>query len=299
MRHVVLGMGGVGGLLGAALGAAGEDVRFVARPSTVAGYPGTVELDSAVLGRLRAVIPATASLDPAAAPDVVWVTVKATGLQEALELLPPGVVGDALVLPLLNGIDHVELLRGRYPRVAAATIRVESERVGPGRIRQPSQFVRVEIAPVPGPGAGRPSGTPDGVVALLQQAGIEARLRPDETSMLWSKLVFLAPMALATSAFDAAVGQVRERPEFLGCQAEAVAVAQADGADVDAASLRAATTAAPGGMRSSMQKDVDHGREPELDAIAGPILRRGASRAIATPHTEDLVRRIRARIAGA
>jgi 2-dehydropantoate 2-reductase len=283
MRHAVLGAGGIGGLVGGALARAGGDVLLLLRPESVAAYGGRLAVESPVLGDFEVEVPAASSLDGDV--DVLWVTPKATQLEPALALAPPDAVGEALVVPLLNGVDHVALLRGRHPNVVAGTIRAESERVAPGRIRHSSPFLRVELA-----GA-------EAVAAELVAAGVDCAVRDDELSMLWDKLAFLAPMALATTALDAPLGGVRDDPRYLAAQAETLAVAAAEGATVDEAALRALQAVAKDGMRSSMQKDVAAGREPELDAIAGPVLRGGARHGIPVPGTAELARLVAERSA--
>lgn len=278
MRHAFLGAGGIGGLLAAALARSGASTVVLLRAATGAAYPGRFVVQSAVLGHFEADVPATPLLEDEV--DVVWVAVKATGLDDALALAPPERVGDATVIPLLNGIDHVDVLRARYRRVVPGAIRVESERVPPATIVQSSPFMRVELAGAPG------------AAADLRAAGIECTIRDDERSLLWEKLAFLAPVALATTALDVPIGAVREDARFAACREEALAVARAEGATIDEAALVSLHDRAPNGMRSSMQKDVEAGREPELDAIAGPILRGGARHDIpvqATRKLSDLV----------
>jgi 2-dehydropantoate 2-reductase len=283
MRHAFVGAGGIGGLLAAALVRGGSDVLLVLRPETLAHYAGRLSVESAMLGDFEVDVPAASTLDRDV--DFVWVATKATQLEPALALAPHDRVGTAVVIPLLNGIDHVALLRERYANVVAGAIRVESERISPGRIRQTSPFLSVELA-----GA-------EPAAAELRRADIYCRTRDDELSLLWDKLAFLAPVALATSALDAPLGAVRDDPRYRGCQNEVLAVARAEGAWVDEVALRALQESAPGEVRSSMQKDVAAGREPELDAIAGPVLRGGERHAIAVPATAELVRLVRARAA--
>jgi 2-dehydropantoate 2-reductase len=155
-------------------------------------------------------------------------------------------------------------------------MRVESERVAPGHIRQTSPFIRVEL-----------SGGQD-IVDLLASAGVDARLGPDAASILWQKLAFLAPVALSTTAYDENLGETRRRADFRACQVETIAVAQAEGATIDLPALEALTSGVPAGMRSSMQKDAAKGLPLELDAIAGPIIRGGVRHQIATSATERL-----------
>jgi 2-dehydropantoate 2-reductase len=281
MRHAVLGGGGVGGLLAGAFARSGEEVVLLLRPESLERYPGRITVESVVLGDFAVAVPAVATLDREV--DAVWVATKATQLEPALRLAPAERVGDALVVPLLNGVDHVARLRGDYPRVVAAAIQVESERLPSMVVRQRSPFLRIEIA------------ITGDVPAALRRAGIECVTRDDELSLLWGKLVFLAPIALATSALDTPVGGVRGDERFRRCCSEALAVAEAEGARIDRERVGAVLDRVPDDMRSSMQKDVEAARPPELDAIAGPIVRGGARHGIATPATEQLAALVRAR----
>lgn len=282
MRHAVLGGGGIGGLIAAALRRSGVEVVLLLRPESVARYGGRLAVQSVVLGDFEVELPAEAGLSSGV--DVLWVATKATQLEDALTFAPTGVVGEALVVPLLNGVEHLEMLRSRYRNVVAAAIRVESERAAAGLIRQKSPFLRVDVV-----GA-------EPVQAALRAAGIECCSRDDEKTLLWEKLVFLAPIALATTAFDAPLGSVRADPVFAGCRAEAASASAAAGATVEIESVRALHDAAPAEMRSSMQKDVAAGREPELAAIAGPIVRAGREHGFPTPSTTALSAQINARL---
>jgi 2-dehydropantoate 2-reductase len=129
----------------------------------------------------------------------------------------------------------------------------------------------------------------------VSAAGIECVIGADETTLLWQKLAFLAPLALATTAAAGPLGVVRHGVLYKQAQAEVLAVARAQGALIDLAALETQRAAAPDTMRSSMQHDVEHGRCPELDAIAGPVLRAGREHGLATPAVEDLVGQVRAR----
>jgi 2-dehydropantoate 2-reductase len=283
MRHAVLGVGGIGGLLAGALVRSGADVVLLLRPETLDRYTGRLAVESVVLGNFAAEVRAVPLLDFAI--DVLWVATKATQLEAAMSLAPPDHVGEATVISFLNGIDHVWLLRTRYANVTAGAIRVESERVSPMLFRQSSPFLRVELA-----GA-------EAAQTQLREAGIECLGRSDEISLLWDKLAFLAPVALTTAALDVPLGAARQDPRFLGSAEEALAVARAEGAVFDADAIRALQEDAPEGMRSSMQKDVAAGREPELDAIAGPIIRRGHHHRTPVTSTQDLAGLVNTRVA--
>jgi 2-dehydropantoate 2-reductase len=281
MRHAVLGAGGIGGLVAGALARSGAEVVLLLRPETLKRFEGRLKVESVVLGEFEVEVAAVPALEERV--DALWVATKATQLETALSLASADRVGESVVVPLLNGVDHVALLRSRYANVVAATIRVESERVGPWLLRQSSPFLRVEMA-----GA-------DVLQEALRDAGVECRGRDDELSLLWDKLVFLAPVALATTARDASLGDVRDDDLFIGCREEAIAAARAQGALIDDATTRSLHEQAPAEMRSSMQKDVAAGREPELDAIAGPVIRAGLRHGFPTASTSRLAAEIQTR----
>ncbi len=283
MRHAILGAGGVGGLIGACLAHAGASVTLVVRREALDQHPRQLRLESA-FGNFEVDVTVVAEVPPV---DVLWITVKATQVEPALTALrnPDGV---RAIVPLLNGIDHVALLRARCgsSRVIPATIAGETERVGPGHIVHRSPFARLNVL-----SAGRAllAGTLD----QLQKIGFTCGFVDDEPTLMWGKLVFLAPFALSTTAADKTVGEIFADPQWrsLGeaCVREACAVAVAEGAKVDAEKVLAGVTGFPGNMRSSMQKDVDQHKTPELDAIAGPILRGARRHGIEVPATKKLV----------
>jgi len=283
MRHAILGAGGVGGLVGACLARAGASVTLVVRREALAQYPKQLRLESA-FGNFTVDVAVAAEVP---AVDVLWITVKATQLQPALTALRDL---DAVhgIVPLLNGIDHIALLRSRYgsERVIPATIAGEMERVGPGHIVHRTPFARLNVL-----SAGR--GLLAETLDQLQKIGFACSFIDDEPTLMWGKLVFLAPFALTTTAADKTVGEIFADPQWrsLGeaCVREACAVAVAEGAKVDAEKVLAGVTGFPANMRSSMQKDVDQHRTPELDAIAGPILRGARRHGIEVPATKKLV----------
>ena len=280
----MLGAGGVGGLLAAALARSGFEVLVLMREPSLSRYPGRLSVESTVLGSFTVDVPAVAALDREV--DAVWVTTKSTGLESALALAPPERVDGATVVPLLNGVDHLALLRRRYEMVVAGALRAETERTGDGRIVQRSAFVRIDLAG----GAA--------IAEDVRASGIDCRVTADELALLWQKLVFLAPLALATSAADAPLGAVRTSQLYLDAQAETVAVAQAVGAHIDLEALRQLSEAASDEMGSSMQRDLAAGRAPELDAIAGPVVRQGRAHGVPTPAVEELMARVAARADG-
>jgi 2-dehydropantoate 2-reductase len=262
---------------------------MVGRPEALASYPDHLHLESS-FGTFDEPIEKVAMVPPS---DVLWIAVKAIHLQQALRSIPTPLPVPVIV-PLLNGVDHVALLAERYGRehVVAATIAGESERIAAGRIHHPSPFARLNIS-------SRGRAVLERTLDDLTKIGFICRFVDDEPTLLWSKLVMLAPLALATSAAGAPVGAILSDPDrrrqLEACVAEACAVATAANAAVSVETTMHGLTSLPASMRSSMQKDIENGNEPELDAIAGPILRGGAAHQIPVPATQALAEAVAAR----
>ncbi|WP_106277971.1 ketopantoate reductase family protein [Geodermatophilus tzadiensis] len=286
-RVAVLGPGGVGGLLAALLARVGAEVTCLAGADTVEVLRRDgIRLASAQLGDSTARVDAAEELTEPV--DVCLVCVKATQLDAALARVPAGVLGGALLVPFLNGVEHVEELRRRYPDagVVPAAIRVESTRTAPGVVRHGSPFVSVDLV-----ATGALEERVRGLAELLGRAGVAVRVGDDAAAVLWGKLAFLAPFALLTTSARATAGEVREqrRDDLLALVAEVAAVAGAEGAPTDAEAVVAFFDGVPAGMRSSMQRDAEAGRPTELDAIGGAVVRAAGRHGLAVPVTARYV----------
>ena len=291
LKHAILGVGGVGGVIGTFLAHLGDTVTAVVKAESLTNYPEQFHLES-TFGTFDAPVSRDAEVPPC---DVLWISVKATQLDTALQAITTPERIRAIV-PLLNGIDHLPLLRAKYgnDRVIAGTIAGEMERIAPGRFVHRTPFLRLNVS---SSGRALLGSTLDG----LAKIGLECRFIDDEPTLMWGKLVFLAPIALATTAADQTVGGIMSDPawrqQWEGCVREACAVAMAEGATVDAEAVLSGVPKMPGAMRSSMQKDVEQGNPPELAAIAAPIIVRGNARGIEVIATERLAEAVAERAA--
>ncbi|WP_371502409.1 2-dehydropantoate 2-reductase [Kitasatospora sp. NBC_00374] len=286
----VLGPGGVGGLLAALLSRAGHRVICVAGEATVQALrQDGIRLRSVQFGDFRVAVEAdTALREPV---ELCLLAVKHTALDAALERIPPGVLGEGLVVPLLNGVEHADALRGRYGRrsVVPGVIRVESARTAPGVIEHGSPFTEIDLAGAPerlGP-----------LAAMLTDAGVATRVIEDETAALWAKLAFLAPFALLTTCYGLTIGELRtaRREELVALVAEAAAVSRACGVPGDPARTLARYDAFPAGGKSSMLRDAEAGRPLELDAIGGALLRAAERHGVPVPVARRVVTELAAR----
>jgi 2-dehydropantoate 2-reductase len=276
-------------LLAALLARAGEEVAVIARPRTAELIERRgISVESARFGAFTARPDAAAGLTTPV-PFLVVAT-KATTLVDALERIR----GEPhLVVPLLNGLDHMEVLRDRFgpARVAAGSIRIETDRPEPGRIVHTSPFLRVELAaddPALRPAVGELRG-------ILERAGVPTEIGPSEGHVLWSKLVRLAPLALTTTVAERPIGFIRSDSHWRGVLEAAIretaAVASADGAHIDPALPLAELDEAHPTLSTSMQRDLAAGRAPEL-AIPGAVLRAAGHHGLECPTIEELTERV-------
>jgi 2-dehydropantoate 2-reductase len=289
-RVAVLGPGGIGGMLAALLARGGYDVVCVARDHTakVIAERG-ITLRSNMFGTFTVPVAATSRLDVPV--DLCLVTVKAGELEDALDRLPADAVLGSRVVPFLNGLDHIALLRRRFQEaiISPATIQVEAVRVEPGVIEHSSPFARVGLC----------DETP--VADALAAVGLTVIRHDSEIELLWDKLARLAPLALITAYARAPIGPARRDHGHLldDVVREVSSVALADGASVDEREVRGFLAGLPDAMTSSLHRDVEARRIGELDAIGGAVVRAARRHALRVPATERVVDEIRAAVASA
>jgi len=315
----VLGPGGIGGLLAGLLARTGHRVICLAADETAetlrtAGIRVRTREFSALDepagggdgsdgGFSEFTVPVEADTVLREPVDVCLVAVKQTALDAALDRVPPAALGDALLVPFLNGVEHPAALRARYRAdlVAPAAIRVESTRIAPGVIERGSPFTEIDLTL----GDGTVDRERSHVLArALDSAGVSrVRVHDEETAPLWAKLRFLAPFALLTTRYALPLGDVRtrHRDELRALLEEAAAVGHACGAPTEPAPdpdlihrELARYDAFPARSKSSMQRDAEAGRPLELDAIGGALLRAAERHGVSVPVTARVVRELTA-----
>jgi 2-dehydropantoate 2-reductase len=280
----ILGSGAVGALVGAALVRAGTDTVLVTREATAAALQREgLTVQSPMLGDGQVAIRAEHRLGESARALVV--AVKAPHLAAALQRIE---ADPEVVVPLLNGVEHLAVLRERFgDRVVAGTVRVQAHRASPTQVVHRAPFLTIALAQ---PGA-------PALAQALAAAGIEVLAGGTEADVVWAKLSRLAGLALATAAADAPLGDVRADAEAVA--REVVTVARAEGADVDSRTIVTELRGLPDAASSSLRADLAAGTpDHELDAIGGAVLRAAGRHGLPVPHTQDLVTRVAARAAG-
>ncbi|MET9454203.1 2-dehydropantoate 2-reductase [Streptomyces canus] len=286
----VLGPGGTGGLLAALLARAGHRVICLAGDDTATTLrTAGLQVRSGTFGDFT--VPVEADTELREPVDACLIAVKHTSLRPALDRVPPTALGDGLVVPLLNGVEHPATLRTRYrpDRVAPAVIRVESTRIEPGVIEHGSPFAEIDLT-----GDGVPRERLDALASALADAGPRTRVLDDESAALWAKMSFLAPFALLTTLHGLPLGEVRtrHREELTALVEETAAVSAACGGPADPAQALARYDAFPPRTKSSMQRDAEASRPLELDAIGGALLRAADRHGVKVPVATRVVREL-------
>jgi|SRR5580658_558191 len=288
MRILIVGAGAVGGYFGARLAEAGRDVTFLVRASraeqlrrdglSVISPHGDVLLTPKLIG--------AGEID--GPYGLVLLSVKAYALDAAIDDLAPAVGQDTMILPVLNGMRHIDVLTQRFgerPVLGGACI-VATEIDGKGRIVQIAETQQLAY----GERNGEVTPRLHSLDATLQGAGFDAYLSTDITQAMWEKWVMLASLGAVTCLLRGTIGEVVAIPggAALSLQAldECAEVAAACGHKPSEAFHNrqvAAMTALGSPLTSSMYRDLCKGAPVEVDHILGDLLARAVAKGVATP----------------
>jgi 2-dehydropantoate 2-reductase len=281
MRVLVLGAGAVGGYFGGRLAQAGSaEVAFLVRPGRKAQLErdGLV-IESASTGDARLAVTALGAEDLARSGpwDIVLLTAKAYDLDTAIAAIRPAMGEGTAVLPLLNGLSHIDTLVAAFGegRVLGGLAKIQAVLSADGVVRHLAAVQILEFGELDGALSDR--------VQALKQAfdatSVRAEAVTDIRARMWEKLVFLGTLAMATVLMRANLGEITAAP---GGQAwvdrvldRNVAIAAAHGHPVRPAALereyRPFFRASPLAM-ASMLRDLEAGGRIESDHILGFLL---------------------------
>ena len=289
MKVCVMGAGGVGGCLGARLAAAGHDVAFIARGAHLAALRSVGLRLESVRGDVT-VADALATDDPVAVGpvDLVLFAVKMRDCAAAADQCRYLVGDDTMVVPLLNGVESHDVLRGRLGAqpVLGGTAYISVVIDRPGVIRQTGALERVLFGELTGPISPRVQH----LHGILSDAGIGCSASDRILAEIWEKFILLATNAGVTTLTRLPIGLLRSYEETRALidtgMREVEAVARAMGIDVATdivARHRAFYGTLPAEMKSSMQVDLERGAPLELPWLSGAVVRLGADLDVPTP----------------
>jgi 2-dehydropantoate 2-reductase len=290
----VFGAGGVGSFFGGLLARAGADVRFIARGAQLEALRRDgIHIDSTSLGALHvANVRVTDDTRDVGAVDLVLVAVKAQQTAGILDALAALVRPATTIVTLQNGVESDEVVAARFgrARVLPAVVYVGATVDRPGHV---SHVAAGTIAV--GTPAGADRARVDAVRDLLATTGMPVRIADDIQHDRWRKLLWNAgfnTVSAVTGRDPAVLLRVPEsRALLLHVMREVVAVARAQGialTDADA-DEQIVWTERAGAIRTSTTVDRERGREMEVDALIGVVVRRGAQFGVPTPRSAALL----------
>ena len=278
MRILVLGAGALGGYFGGRLLEAGADVAFLVRPRRRAQLERDGLAIESPCGALRRQVPLLSPGEAAPGWDVVLLACKAYDLDDAIAAVAPAVDGRTAVLPVLNGISHVETLRRAFGpgRVLGGIAKIQATLAPDGTVRHLNDWRYLTFGEMDGRMSPR-------VQALAEAAagaeGVVAAAVPDIAFRMWEKLVHLGTSAVCTVLARANVGEIARAPGGAGLMLRVLernaAIAAANGHPMRGAFLeeyRAVFSDAASAYSASILRDLEAGGRVESDHILGFLL---------------------------
>src|SRR5580692_1844513 len=280
MRILVVGAGAIGGYFGGRLLEAGRDVAFLVRPRRKAQLAKTGLVIRSRFGDASLPAPPTVTADTLHAPfDLILLSCKSYDLQSAADSFAPAVGPDTAILPLLNGMGHMEDLGGRFGAGAVlggqCVISVTLD--GDGHILHLNDTHGLSF----GEQNGATSPRAEAIVATFSGANFESRLSKTILQEMWEKWVLIATMAGSNCLMRAAVGDIVAAGAenlSLALLDECAAIATARGFAPGAAAMtrnRGMLTMPGSTFAASMLRDIERGAPTEADHILGDLIRRG------------------------
>jgi 2-dehydropantoate 2-reductase len=288
MRVLVVGAGAIGGYFGGRLLQAGRDVTFLVRPKRAGELASAGLVIKSPNGDVTLKKPPTVQADTIKDKfDVVVLSCKAYDLDDAIKSFAPAVGPQTSVIPMLNGMMHLDTLDRAFGR----------ERVLGGlcaiAVTLNEQREVVQLQPLQTLGFGeRDGGTSDRVRAIAEAFSVVNGALPSENVVqdMWEKWVFLASIAASTSLMRAPIGAIVAAPGgkdfLLGILDECTAVAKAAGHEPGGPffqRIKGMLTAEGSPGTASMFRDIKAGGKVEADHVIGDMIARADAAKIPVP----------------
>lgn len=291
MRILVIGAGAVGGYFGGRLAAAGRDVTFLVREGRAAQLRGT-GLDvtspqgnvSVSAGDLKLL----AAGEISAPFDLILLSTKAYSLDAAMADFAAAVAPETMILPLLNGMAHLDKLVARFGEAAVlgGSTRIVADLDAEGAVHSMESLHDLNY----GERDKRVTPRIEALQAELNGAGFDAILQPDIIGFMWQKWTLLSSLGAITCLMRGTIGQVAStaagEATARGILTEAAAIAAANGYAVPQPFLEAVTARLlqkDSTLTASMYRDLHRGAPVEADHILGDLLARAATHGVSAP----------------
>jgi 2-dehydropantoate 2-reductase len=280
MRMLVVGAGAIGGYFGGRMLQAGRDVTFLVRPKRAAELANAGLVIKSPHGDVTLKNPPTVQADKLTEKfDAVLLSCKAFDLEDAVQSFAPAVGAQTAIIPLLNGMLHLDVLDRKFGR----------ERVLGGlcaiAVTLNEQREVVQLAPLQslnfGERDGKMSDRVRAIADMMASGNFGSVASEHVVQEMWEKWVFLASLAASTCLMRTSVGNILAAPGgkdfILGMLDEVSSIATAEGHAPRAAFLertRGMLTAEGSQMTASMFRDIKAGAKVEADHVIGDLIAR-------------------------
>jgi 2-dehydropantoate 2-reductase len=282
MKILVLGAGATGGYFAGRIAHVGADVTFLVRERRAAQLAANGLVVRSPHGdfTVRAQFVQQAEVRPEY--DLVFLTCKAYDLESAIESIRPAVGPAAHVMPLLNGLVHVDRLASEFgaARVVGGTCGIQGTLTPEGEVRQLGQLHRIAYGLLPGTSADARDKL-ETLHGFFKQTPVDAVLADDILLELWEKFVLLTTMASMTTLMRGGIGDALAADEgeaiveeTLQACAQTAARAGHTVRDKQMAAYRKLLFARGSDFAASMLRDIEGARRVEADHIVGDMLKR-------------------------
>jgi 2-dehydropantoate 2-reductase len=294
MRILFLGAGAIGGYFGGRMAQSGADITFLVRENRASQLTNGLQIESPI-GNATVQVETIYAGEPGEPFDVIVLTSKAYGLTSALEAISPHVRDGTAIVPLLNGLKHLEQIDSRFPNatVWGGVAQIPATLSPDGIVKHLGTLQGMIIGPRPGQHASRSKA--EEVVAIAANAGINARFTESIEQDMWDKWVFLTTLAASTCLTRSRIGAILKADQgeafLLGLLDECTAVAAAEGfrpSEDRMAGYRGQLTDRSSSGAASMLRDIEQGNQIEADHIVGDMLRRARSFGNSTPRLDTV-----------
>jgi 2-dehydropantoate 2-reductase len=289
MRILVVGAGAVGGYFGGRLVQAGRDVTFLVRPKRVEQIQAKwLQILSPTYGDFTVRPKAITAAQIASPYDVILLSVKAYDLAGAIDDFAPAVGQQTVIIPVLNGMHHMDVLKQRFGEHAAlgGVCYVATEVDSHGRIIQLADFQSLTYGELDGKKTSRI----DAVHQVFGEAGFQAAISADILRDMWQKWVWLASLGAITCLLRGNIGEIVAVPGgselCLSALRECAAIASACGYPMSETFLteKSSQITAPGSkLASSLYRDLTIQARVEVDTILGDLIERGRKHRVSAP----------------
>jgi len=286
----MLGAGGIGGYFGARIHQTGGDVTFLVRPARAHNLKEHGLFVSSPLGDVRIQPKCITSFQGVEIEkfDVIILSCKAYDLDTAINSIAPALASEGIVVPLLNGMAHLDLLDKKFgrERVFGGIAHLGVTLTPEGKIQHLNELHRLVI--------GSRTKSSSSLIATLSKvltdSNIDFFLSERIESEMWDKFIFLSTLASATCTMRAAIGDILKTHWgmnfILGLLGECLAVAQKHGhipSEEHLSQYRSQLTTKDSTSTASMLRDIEQKGRTEADHILGDMVRRAEVHNIDTP----------------